>query len=75
MATQPIPIYSQKETFYVPRFEVYVGGKELQAEVAGGHFADHLSGPNQRNRFFLDGGQQLGRRTTEVQIRPATGRL
>lgn len=35
MATQPIPIYSQKETFYVPRFEVYVGGEELQADVAG----------------------------------------
>jgi uncharacterized protein len=34
MATQtPIPIFSQKETFYVPSVEVYVRGKKLAANV------------------------------------------
>ena len=33
MATKPIPIYSQKETFYVPRFEVYVGEQKLKANI------------------------------------------
>ena len=33
MATQPIPIYSQNETFYVPRFEVYVGGKNCRPDI------------------------------------------
>src|ERR1039458_9036038 len=31
--TAPIPIYSEKETFYVPRFEVYVRGQKLQSTV------------------------------------------
>lgn len=34
MGQTPIPIFSQKETFYVPSFEVFVGGKELQTSVA-----------------------------------------
>lgn len=33
MATTPIPIYSQSETFYVPRFEIYVQGEKLKANV------------------------------------------
>ena len=34
MATQtPIPIYSQKETFYVPQVAIYVDGKQLQGNV------------------------------------------
>src|ERR1700680_1002257 len=33
MATTPIPIYSQSETFYVPRFEIYVQGEQLKANV------------------------------------------
>jgi uncharacterized protein len=33
MTTTPIPIYSQSETFYVPRFEVYIGGKKLDANI------------------------------------------
>jgi phage protein D len=33
MATIPIPIFSQKETFYVPQFEVYVGDKKLNPSV------------------------------------------
>jgi phage protein D len=34
MATQaPIPIYSQAETFYVPRLQVRAGGQNLNAEV------------------------------------------
>jgi phage protein D len=32
-ATTPIPIYSQKETFYVPRFEVYIQNEKLRANV------------------------------------------
>jgi Bacteriophage probable baseplate hub protein len=33
VAQAPIPIYSQRETFYVPRFEVYVRGQKLKASV------------------------------------------
>jgi uncharacterized protein len=33
MATTPIPIYSQSETFYVPRFEVYIQNEKLRANV------------------------------------------
>jgi phage protein D len=33
MTTSAIPIYSQSETFYVPRFEVYVGGEKLEPNV------------------------------------------
>lgn len=33
MTTTPIPIYSQTETFYVPRFEIYVQGEKLKANV------------------------------------------
>jgi uncharacterized protein len=33
MANAPIPIYSQRETFYVPRFEVYVSGEKLKSTV------------------------------------------
>ena len=34
MATQtPIPIFGQRETFYVPRFEVYVSGRLLQDNI------------------------------------------
>jgi len=33
MTTAPIPIYSQTETFYVPRFEVYLDGKKLDANI------------------------------------------
>jgi phage protein D len=33
MATTPIPIYSQKETFYVPRFEVYIRDQKLKANI------------------------------------------
>jgi phage protein D len=33
MTTSAIPIYSQSETFYVPRFEVSVGGEKLQSNV------------------------------------------
>lgn len=32
-ASSAIPIYSQKETFYVPNIEVYVRGKKLAANV------------------------------------------
>jgi phage protein D len=31
--TTPIPIFSQQETFYVPRFEVYIDGKKLDSNV------------------------------------------
>lgn len=31
--TTAIPIYSQTETFYVPQFEVYIQGKELNARI------------------------------------------
>jgi Bacteriophage probable baseplate hub protein len=33
MAPTPIPIFSQKETFYVPRFEVYVEGEKLKSNI------------------------------------------
>jgi len=33
MTATPIPIYSQSETFYVPRFEVYVEGDKLPSNV------------------------------------------
>src|SRR5262245_3704953 len=33
MARTPIPIYSQRETFYVPRFQVFVRGKKLPSDV------------------------------------------
>lgn len=33
MTTTPIPIFSQKETFYVPRFEVYIDSKKLGGDV------------------------------------------
>jgi len=33
MTTTPIPIFSQKETFYVPRFEVYIDKKKLEGDV------------------------------------------
>ncbi len=33
MAQAAIPIYSQQETFYVPHFEVYVRGKQLNAGI------------------------------------------
>ena len=33
MAETPIPIYSQQETFYVPRFEVYIRGEKLKADI------------------------------------------
>ncbi len=33
MATAAIPIYEQDETFYVPRFELKVGGRPMGAEV------------------------------------------
>jgi phage protein D len=32
-ATTPIPIFSQKETFYVPRFEVYINGQKLKSNI------------------------------------------
>lgn len=32
-ATTPIPIYSQTETFYVPRFEVYIDTEKLASDV------------------------------------------
>jgi len=31
--TTPIPIFSQNETFYVPRFEVYIDGKRLERNI------------------------------------------
>src|SRR6266567_8583886 len=33
MSQSPIPIYSQAETFYVPRFEVYIRGKKAPDNV------------------------------------------
>jgi phage protein D len=33
MAQTPIPIYSQREPFYVPRFQVFVRGKGLPSDV------------------------------------------
>lgn len=33
MTPTPIPIYSQTETFYVPRFEVYLNGKKLAGNI------------------------------------------
>lgn len=33
MTTTPIPIYSQAETFYVPRFEIYLDGKKIDANI------------------------------------------
>jgi phage protein D len=33
MTTTPIPIYSQAETFYVPRFEVYIQNEKLRANI------------------------------------------
>ena len=33
MTTTPIPIFSQSETFYVPRFEVYINGKKLERNI------------------------------------------
>src|SRR6266567_1746916 len=33
MAQTPIPIYSQSEPFYVPRFQVFIRGKQLQSDI------------------------------------------
>src|SRR5262249_40242108 len=33
MAQTPIPIYSQREPFYVPRFQVLVHGKKLPSDI------------------------------------------
>jgi phage protein D len=33
MAQTPIPIYSQREPFYVPRFQVFIRGKQLPSDV------------------------------------------
>ena len=33
MTTTAIPIFSQNETFYVPRFEVYIGGRKLDSNI------------------------------------------
>jgi Bacteriophage probable baseplate hub protein len=32
-ATAPIPIYSQQETFYIPRVEVYIRGQKLASNI------------------------------------------
>jgi len=48
MATAtPIPIFSQNETFYVPRFEVYIDGKKLERntinDILQVTYKDHIN--------------------------------
>lgn len=55
MAQTPIPIYSQREPFYVPRFQVFIRGKKLQSDIINDILqVTYKDGVNEIDSFSID---------------------